>query len=192
MKPLPEWIVTRVDGKIAAVSADYRIFASVADRIAKTPPEKIDEITCTKVSTEDLFTLAGQTGFEDLMLFGTKFQKMVWQKLFSLTHPDFGKPRLMSYTGFAEYCGCPSGTRAVAHAVAMNPVLVIIPCHLVVQKEAMDRIEETEKEAEESLFGTDGLCIDTSLNFGEYRLGADMKRRLIAAQLSHCSSSCCI
>lgn len=192
MKPLPEWIITRVDGKIAAVSADYRNFAYVADKIAGAAPETVDEITCTKVGTEDLFRLAGQTRFEDLMLFGTKFQKMVWQKLFSLSHPDSGKPRLMSYTGFAAYCGCPSGTRAVAHAVAMNPVLVIIPCHLVIQKEAMDRIEATEKEAEESLFGTDGLYIDTSLNFGEYRLGADMKRRLIAAQISCCSSSCCI
>lgn len=192
MKPLPEWIITRVDGKIAAVSADYRLFASVADRIARLSPEAVDEITCTKISTEELFRLAEQTRFEDLMLFGTKFQKMVWEKLYSLSHPDFSKPRLMSYTGFAAYCGCPAGTRAVAHAVAMNPVLVIIPCHLVVQKEAMDRIREKEKEAEESLFGSDGPYIDTSLNFGEYRLGADMKRRLIAAQISCCSSSCCI
>ncbi len=181
MKTLPEWIVTRVDGKIAAVSTDYRLFAAVAGKIAKMPAGRINEITCTKVPSEEIFRLAATAAADDLLLFGTKFQNMVWERLFSLRS---GKKRLMSYTEFAEYCGCTGGVRAVAHAVAMNPILVIIPCHLIIQKEAMDRIHETEKEAESSLFGTDGLRLDTSLHFGEYRLGPEMKRMLIAAEFN--------
>ena len=186
MKPLPEWIITRIDGKIAAISTDYRLFAAVAGKIARMPADRISEISCTRISTEELFALAARTTGEDLALFGTKFQNMVWRKLFSLTHPEAGEAgkRLMSYTEFAQYCGCPEGVRAVAHAVAMNPILVVIPCHLIIPKETMDRIHETEKEAEASLFGKDGLRLDTSLHFGDYRLGPEMKRRLIGIEFN--------
>lgn len=184
MKPLPEWIITRVDGKIAAVSTDYRLFAAVAEKIARLPAEKTGSVTCTKTSTADLFRLSETVTADDLVLFGSKFQNMVWSRLFSLTHPAKGegcpgRKKLMSYTEFAGYCGCPNGVRAVAHAVAKNPILVIIPCHLIIPKETMDRIHETEKEAETTLFGTDGLCLDPSLHFGDYRLGPNLKHRLI-------------
>ena len=43
----------------------------------------------------------------------------------------------------------------------------------------MDRIGEIERQAENSLFGTDGLIPDPSLDFGEYRYGKELKRRLI-------------
>ena len=81
-------------------------------------------------------------------------------------------------------CGSRAGVRAVAHAVALNPVPVIIPCHLIIPKETADRIEQTEKEADATLFGRDGLCLDTSLYFGEFSLpgGSALKRDLILRQ----------
>lgn len=67
----------------------------------------------------------------------------------------------------------------MAHAVALNPIAVIIPCHLIVPKETMDRIREIESQAASSLFGSDGLRLTSNINFGEYRYGRDLKRSLI-------------
>ena len=43
----------------------------------------------------------------------------------------------------------------------------------------MDRIREVARQAEHSLFGTDGLILDPTLDFGEYRYGKEIKRKLI-------------
>lgn len=177
----PEWIVSTVDDKIAAVSLDYTVFTEIMKKISRLPVKSVSEIRCRKVSTDALMKMSGKLRWEDLRLFGSGFQTMVWHTLFSLTHPaeEGRRPRLMSYTGFAEMCGRKTGVRAVAHAIACNPIAVIIPCHLIVPKETMDRIEDIERQAENSLFGTDGLIPDPSLDLGEYRYGKDLKRRLI-------------
>ena len=114
-------------------------------------------------------------------MYGSDFQRMVWRSLFDLTHalqPE-EHPRLMSYSDFAALCGRKSGVRAVAHAIGQNPVAIIIPCHLIVPKETIDRMNEIKHQAENSLFGTDGLILDPSLDFGEYRYGKEIKKRLI-------------
>ena len=100
MKPLPEWIITRVDGKIAAVSTDYRLFAAVAEKIARLPAEKTGSVTCTKTSTADLFRLSETVTADDLVLFGSKFQNMVGSRLFSLTHPAKGEGAWAEGDGF--------------------------------------------------------------------------------------------
>lgn len=177
----PDWIVSTVDGKIAAISLDFTIFTEIMKKISRLPADSVSEIKCFEMKTEEVLAMSGSVRWEDLRLFGSTFQKMVWKKLFELNHPapESEHPGLMSYTGFAEICGKKTGVRAVAHAVAQNPVAIIIPCHLIVPKEAMDRIDEIERQAENSLFGTDGLIPDPSLDFGEYRYGKELKRRLI-------------
>lgn len=60
---------------------------------------------------------------------GTEFQKKVWQELQKI---PYGETR--TYSQIAEYIGAPRAVRAVATAIAKNPILVFIPCHRVISK----------------------------------------------------------
>lgn len=180
------WIITRIDGKIASLSPDWKVFGKTASQVCNWKADSIDEISCRKVGTEELFRISSEITWDDLFLIGTGFQKKVWKYLFSLTHGTGGAYRLYSYSEFAEICGNISAVRAVAHAVGLNPVPVIIPCHLIIPKETADRISAIEKEAEESLFGKDSLCLNGSFDFGEFSCpgGKELKRQLILRQFS--------
>lgn len=182
MEAAPDWILSTINGKIASVSLDYGIFAEIAKKVSRLPADTVSEIRCSRVSTQDVIKMSKTVQWDDMWLFGTDFQKTVWKRLFELSHPEGDKPcrkQLLSYSEFAGLCGKSSGVRAVAHAVAQNPVAIIIPCHLIVPKEAMDRIEDMERQADNSLFGRDGLIPDPSLDFGEYRYGKQLKKMLI-------------
>ncbi len=190
MKKDQRWVVTRIDGKIASVSADFRGLTRVSEYVAKLPSDNISEITVTKVSTDDLAGLSATTKWEDMRLAGTPFQLNVWRKLYLLTHHEDGTPimpgegiKLLSYSQLADLCENPRGVRAVAHAVACNPVAYIIPCHLIVPKEAIDKILAIRTVAEGTIFkGTDLYLLD-SIDVGEYEYGSELKRRLIEKQL---------
>ena len=190
MKKDQRWVVTRIDGKIASVSADFRGLSRVSEYVAKLPVDIIAEITVTKVSTDDLAGLSATTKWEDMRLAGTPFQLNVWRKLYLLTHHEDGTPimpgegiKLLSYSQLADLCENPRGVRAVAHAVACNPVAYIIPCHLIVPKEAIDKILAIRTVAEGTIFkGTDLYLLD-SIDVGEYEYGSELKRRLIEKQL---------
>ena len=45
-----------------------------------------------------------------------------------------------------------------------------------------DVMQEIERQAENSLFGTDGLILDPTLDFGEYRYGKDLKKFLLTGE----------
>ena len=184
-----KWIVVRIDGKIASISTDYRQLAAITAKLALTTAADAkaykgiaadtESICAETVTFEEVWNLRRSTAWDDMMLFGTDFQKRVWKKLWELERCN-----LVSYTAFAELCKNKSGVRAVAHAIGLNPVSVIIPCHLVVPKEAIDKIGDIKKKAEATIFKGDDLCMesllkDTSIDFGEYSLGNDLKRRLI-------------
>lgn len=219
-----KWVVVRIDGKIAAISTDYRMLASISSRLAdrttfqgdgndksagaedkgrsrrKTAAGKsglYGEITAVTVGMDEIWKLRQEAKWEDLMLFGTDFQKKVWRKLWELTHPsghDGAAPieehvGLICYSDFAELCENRAGVRAVAHAVGLNPISVIIPCHLVIPKESIDRIREIRKKAEATIFKGDDLCIksiimDQGIDFGNYALGRELKRQLISIELA--------
>ena len=174
-----EWIVTEIDGKIASISADYGCFARIAARIAALPASTIGTVATRKIPIEELMALAGTVRWEDFCLFGTKFQLSVWKTLFEMPR------RLVSYSEFAALCQNPLGVRSVAHAVAINPVAYLIPCHLVVPKETMDRIRDIRSTAAETtLFkGSDLYLLDT-IDVGEYAYGSDLKRTLIKHDLA--------
>ncbi len=182
-----KWIIVRIDGRIAAVSADYRLLSSISARLAHESPPKHDRISADTVSFDEIWNLRESTRWEDLMLFGTDFQKKVWRKLFDLTHGS--APRLICYSDFAELCNNRAGVRAVAHAIGLNPVSVIIPCHLVIPKESIDKIREINRRAQDTIFRGEDLsmkCIleDNSIDFGNYALGRKLKRKLISLELS--------
>lgn len=64
------------------------------------------------------------------ILVGTPFQKEIWQKLLKIPYGE-----TISYSDFALLCCRPNSARAVASAIAKNPIPIIIPCHRVIQKD---------------------------------------------------------
>ncbi|MFC4098577.1 methylated-DNA--[protein]-cysteine S-methyltransferase [Paenibacillus xanthanilyticus] len=62
-----------------------------------------------------------------LDLWGTPFQRKVWQ---ALTEVPFGA--VCSYKHIAEAIGQPKAVRAVGGANNRNPIPVIVPCHRVI------------------------------------------------------------
>lgn len=200
-----KWVIVRIDGKIAAISTDYRLLASITAGLAAdsrthksrnkaggTKQKTVrgpahEKITAVTVGFEDIWKLRQEVRWEDLMLYGTDFQKAVWRKLWELTHRQAAG--LISYSDFAGLCSNRAGVRAVAHAIGLNPVSVVIPCHLVIPKESIDKITEIHEKAEATIFKGDDLCInsilsDSSIDFGEYSLGRELKRELILRELT--------
>ena len=83
-----------------------------------------------------------------LHLRGTPFQVTVWEALLRVP-----AGAVVSYEELAAALGRPSATRAVASAVARNPVGYLVPCHRVIRKTGAP---------------------------GEYRWGAPRKRAMLA------------
>lgn len=206
-----KWIVIRIDGKLAGISRDYDRLAEISARIAeehrlrdasgkkrktiKDEPLLYLDIQAAAMDFGQVLKLRQESRWEDLMLFGTDFQKRVWKKLWELltdgtdeNSSGSTKTKLLSYTDFAELCDNRVGVRAIAHAVGLNPLPVVIPCHLIVPKEAIDRIEDIRRKAESTIFRGEDLCTsaileDPAIDFGEYALGKELKRRLIQMDL---------
>lgn len=204
MKTDGKWVVVRIDGKIAAVSTDYRMLASITEKLANKGVCH-DEISAVTTDFDEVWKLRQEISWDDMILYGTDFQKKVWRKLWELTHPaggaeaqntgktavdtGTGRTKLICYSDFAELCQNRAGVRAVAHAIGLNPVSVIIPCHLVIPKEGIDKIKEINRKAEATIFKGDDLCLssilnDNSIDFGEYALGRELKRSLITLELA--------
>ena len=59
---------------------------------------------------------------------GTNFQIKVWEALVRI--PQGG---MISYQQVAQHIGMPKASRAVANAIAHNPIQYLIPCHRVIQ-----------------------------------------------------------
>lgn len=75
----------------------------------------------------EYFTGSRQTFSLPLLLIGTEFQKTVWRKLLQI---PFGET--ISYAQTALRIGSPRAVRAVANAIAANPLAVFVPCHRVI------------------------------------------------------------
>jgi len=60
---------------------------------------------------------------------GTELQKSVWRELLRIPYGT-----TLTYSELAKKVGKPKAVRAVASAVASNPLCIIIPCHRVVPK----------------------------------------------------------
>jgi AraC family transcriptional regulator, regulatory protein of adaptative response / methylated-DNA-[protein]-cysteine methyltransferase len=65
----------------------------------------------------------------NLYLKGTNFQVNVWKALLSIP-----EGWIVSYQDIASHIGHPKAFRAVANAIAINPVAYLIPCHRVIAK----------------------------------------------------------
>lgn len=64
-----------------------------------------------------------------LDLYGTDFQKSIWDALLKI---PFGESR--SYSDISEMIDNPKAIRAVGGAIGANPVMIVVPCHRVIGK----------------------------------------------------------
>ncbi len=102
-----------------------RLFQTWPGAVFSERPESVDSITRRLFRAEPI-----KDGRPfNLVLKGTNFQLNVWKAL--LTIPSGW---VASYRDIALYIGHPKAFRAVANAIAVNPVAFLIPCHRVIAK----------------------------------------------------------
>lgn len=75
-------------------------------------------------------SLVAEVGGVVLRPAGTAFQQKVWRALMEV---PFGKT--VSYSELSTAAGCGRAVRAVASAVARNPISLFVPCHRVVRSD---------------------------------------------------------
>lgn len=90
-----------------------------------------------------------------LHLKGTPFQLKVWEAL--LTIPS---GNIVTYSELAQLVGRDKAVRAVASAVARNPVGLIIPCHRVIRNEGVVGQYHWKSERKASLIGWERARLD--------------------------------
>ena len=73
----------------------------------------------------------------------------------------------------------------MAHAIGLNPVPVIIPCHRIIPKESIDRIAEIEAAEKKTIFGGEDIWLFDAIDFGEYALGTGVKRDILGLEFSY-------
>lgn len=66
----------------------------------------------------------------EILLSGTLLQQRVWQALSAIPPGE-----TTSYAELAERAGYPRAVRAVASAVARNPLPIVLPCHRVIRSD---------------------------------------------------------
>ncbi len=74
--------------------------------------------------------IAGSRAESDIPLAfrgGTAFQQRVWEELRTIP-----RGTTVTYAEVANRIGRPGAARAVGHAVARNPISIVVPCHRVV------------------------------------------------------------
>lgn len=114
--------------------------------------------TATRAAAQRIFATRRTPG-RPLALFlrGTNFQLKVWEALLRIP-----EGRVASYLEVARGIGRPSAARAVASAVARNPVAFLIPCHRVLRSVG---------------------------SLGGYHWGVDRKRAMLAWEASRADST---
>ena len=105
--------------------------AALAEMTAEWPQAHFEEAPrITAPLARRLFArVNGNSPGIDLCVRGTNFQIKVWEALLRI--PPGG---VVSYEDLARHIHAPRAARAVANAVAHNPVAWLIPCHRVIRK----------------------------------------------------------
>ena len=87
-------------------------------------------------TTKNWFNAAGKLDWATAQttphqLYGTDFQTQVWQALINHAQQTSGQ-QTTSYGALAKKINKPNAARAVGGALNKNPLLLLMPCHLVV------------------------------------------------------------
>lgn len=104
--------------------AEQRLKRELHASLKEGTSETIEE---AMLQLHEYFTASRQTFSLPLLLIGTEFQKTVWRKLLQI---PFGET--ISYAQTALRIGSPRAVRAVANAIAANPLAIFVPCHRVI------------------------------------------------------------
>ena len=100
--------------------------------LSDTPVAPEDVLLQQAAREFDRYWHGQATTFEvPLDLLGTPFQCAVWQALLEI---PFGATR--TYGDIARQVGQPKGAQAVGMAVGANPLIVIVPCHRIIGRNA--------------------------------------------------------
>jgi AraC family transcriptional regulator of adaptative response/methylated-DNA-[protein]-cysteine methyltransferase len=91
--------------------------------------EVLEDQSATGAYADKIFSAGKADAPLPLYLKGTNFQIKVWQALLKIP-----RGAVASYEDIARRIGNPDAVRAVANAVAHNPVAYLIPCHRVIRK----------------------------------------------------------
>lgn len=137
MKFAPSTIQTSYDsplGRIILAAAHDRLVGLWFDGQSHQPdtsrwPAQCDQPVLQQAQTQLRAYFAGQRQAFELALdlsAGTDFQQSVWRALLQI---PFGAT--LSYGALSAGIGKPAAVRAVAGAVARNPLSIIVPCHRV-------------------------------------------------------------
>ncbi len=89
----------------------------------------IEDAAATRHYVEKIFASSRSGSKADLFVKGTNFQIKVWKALLRIP-----RGAVISYEDMARQIGMPKAVRAVAGAVASNPIAFLIPCHRVILK----------------------------------------------------------
>ncbi len=98
---------------------------------------------------------------------GTDLQKAVWRELLNI---PYGKA--ISYEELAKRVGNPKAVRAVASAVGDNPLCIIIPCHRVLPKASVAKLEKIGRSSK-------APAKPVHIPVGGYALGPELKEALL-------------
>lgn len=127
-----------------------------AELKARWPQARFEHAADAAALARRLFAPTGRDGRPlALHLHGTNFQVRVWEALVRIP-----AGAAVCYQDLAAAIGAPAATRAVASAVAANPVAFLIPCHRVIRKTGA---------------------------FGEYHWGTTRKQALLAWEAARAS-----
>lgn len=127
--------------------------AKSKEEIQKSIEIQFSEYVSGKRKKFDLKKLQIHSDLRELM--GTSLQKTVWKELLRI---PYGKT--ITYSELAQRVGSPKAVRAVASAVARNPLCIVIPCHRVLPK----------------------VKLKTKIDIGNHALGQDVKRVLLSIE----------
>lgn len=130
--PFGECLVAVTDRGISNLSFVQAEKRSVAVRDLRQEwrrAELIEDVSATRPYAARIFSKRTSTVPLTLHLRGTNFQIKVWKALLKI--PGAGTA---TYEEVAQSISKPRSVRAVANAVAHNPVAYLIPCHRVIRK----------------------------------------------------------
>lgn len=130
MKNLFHYYNTKI-GDITIIEEDEKIITLTIDIISPSAETQFNETPLIKMMYDQLIEYLNGERYEftvPIRMEGTEFQRSVWCGLMEI---PYGETR--SYKDVAVQIGHPRAYRAVGNANHNNSLLIIVPCHRVIQ-----------------------------------------------------------
>ena len=116
---LCDWVENRRRGL-----TDRRICGSLSSVYEEGGSEIMDE---AMLQLDEYFAGERKIFTIPILFTGTEFQCRVWNELMKISYGE-----TVSYGEIAQRIQNPNAVRAVANAIATNPISILVPCHRVI------------------------------------------------------------